>query len=235
MKKVALLLGLICSFNSFSQDPLLFETDWFLAQLTIDGTAIEIPNNTEVGIIPTYFMDFEPIDYFESTVCNTFAADVTIGSDQITFNNIVVGLFKCTIAANTAFEFIYFPFFQDHEGVPNDYSISIIDGPETGDQLILNIINPDGDNAEYWNKILSSPENNINELTVFPNPTQEVLSWDSSFGGLVEVRIYSLQGTLVKQLNQVQNSVDVSALSSGIYFIELQEDAVISRSKFIKQ
>jgi len=235
MKKVALLLGLIYSFNSFGQDPFLFENDWFLAQLTVDGTPIDIPNNTEVGIIPTYFMDFKPLDYFESTVCNTFAADVTIGSDQITFNNIVVGLFECTIAANTAFEFIYFPFFQDHEGVPNDYFVSIIDGPETGDQLVLNIINPDGDNAEYWNNKLSAPENSINELTVFPNPTQEILSWNSSFKGPVEVRIYSLQGTLVKQLNQVQNSVDVSALSSGIYFIELKADAVISRSKFIKQ
>jgi hypothetical protein len=235
MKKAALLLGLLCSFNSFSQDPLLFETDWFLAQLTIDGTAIDIPNNTEVGIIPTYFMDFEPLDYFESTVCNTFAADVTIGSDQITFNNIVVGLFECTIAANTAFESVYFPFFQDHEGVPNDYSIFGLLGPETGDQLVLIIANPDGDKAEYWNKILSIPENSINELTVFPNPTQDVLSWDASFKGPVDVRIFSLQGVLIKEGIENQNSVNVSALSAGIYFIELQEGNTKSRAKFIKQ
>ena len=60
----------------------------------------------------------------------------------------------------------------------------------------------------------------VDEICAFPNPTSDIIT----ITGLtepVQVKIYSIQGQLVKSANQVQNTIDVSDLVEGIYILNL--------------
>jgi len=80
--------------------------------------------------------------------------------------------------------------------------------------------------------------NNLSEIdsySLYPNPTKGVLNID-----LLEysqLQIINLTGELVmySQLNSGHNTIDVSNLSSGVYFIKMQnEQGIVSQEKFIK-
>ncbi|MEP2937541.1 MAG: T9SS type A sorting domain-containing protein [Gilvibacter sp.] len=236
MKRFLLLLTLwAIPFISQAQVDFLFENDWFLIELNIDGVNIPIPDNAEVALVPAVFSETSDPDYFETSVCNWLTADILADFEQITFSNIVVSLIECTIAANTGFEFDYFPFFAAHDDAAFDYSISIIDGPETGDYLLLHITNPDGDNATYTNKFLSIPESNLSAIKLYPNPTSDILNWSNPENRSFNVSVYSAQGKLVLSEASVINSIDVAMLPSGLYFLEISDGLNRSQSKFIKR
>lgn len=81
---------------------------------------------------------------------------------------------------------------------------------------------------------------NTDGLTVFPNPTNEVLNieFDSREFEELTVTIYSLNGQkqLETQLiNQGANKLDVSELSEGIYVLEIQDENsnIVSTQKII--
>ena len=58
MKTLLYILLFNISAISFAQDPLLFETNWFLMELTVDNTNIPIPNNSEMDLVTlNLFMD----------------------------------------------------------------------------------------------------------------------------------------------------------------------------------
>jgi len=68
-------------------------------------------------------------------------------------------------------------------------------------------------------------------FTIYPNPVQDILNIESQLQ-IEAVKIYSLQGQLVKE--DATNRVDVSQLTSGLYFIQLSVDGKTVTKKFIK-
>lgn len=83
--------------------------------------------------------------------------------------------------------------------------------------------------------VLSSQDAEINEFTIHPNPTSNVLNINTELSSF-NYSIYSIEGKMVKQgkvkMNQI--SIDISNLTSGIYMIELESEGVKSVQKFIK-
>jgi hypothetical protein len=75
-----------------------------------------------------------------------------------------------------------------------------------------------------------------NELRIYPNPCistiYAVLNNSSAFEKLT---IYDLQARIVKVKLNIEGPTDISELSKGIYFIELQKGKVKYRVKFIKE
>jgi uncharacterized protein (TIGR02145 family) len=70
-----------------------------------------------------------------------------------------------------------------------------------------------------------------NSITIYPNPVKNMLTID----GLVvkDIVIYSVLGKVVlKMINQ--NTIDVSSLSKGVYFIKVSDGINASTKKFIK-
>ncbi len=76
----------------------------------------------------------------------------------------------------------------------------------------------------------------INSIQLFPNPVKSVLNWNSSLN-IDRVRIYNIYGILQFQSNNPDiNSVDLSHLPRGMYFIQLLKgNQVIHTGKFIKE
>ncbi len=80
---------------------------------------------------------------------------------------------------------------------------------------------------------LMTTENKYFEFSVYPNPTTEHLNIASEVA-IDRIAIYSLDGSIVLTTGQTE-SVDVSVLSSGIYFVEVYTSEGKSVQKFIKQ
>ena len=67
---------------------------------------------------------------------------------------------------------------------------------------------------------------------MYPNPSNDVVSIVSE-STIDEVNIYSVQGILIKKVSETEQ-IEVSNLSSGIYFIEVLSENQKSVQKFIK-
>jgi len=71
------------------------------------------------------------------------------------------------------------------------------------------------------------------KVALYPNPVKEVLYFSAS-GKVIKAEIYDLNGRLMKTAAVSNNSVNVSNLSKGVYFIVLKTDKGTVKEKFIK-
>ncbi len=83
--------------------------------------------------------------------------------------------------------------------------------------------------------ILSAPENNLTELTIFPNPVAERLGIESSEKDFESITITDVNGRIVISiLDPDSNEIDVSNLNTGIYFLKIASSEGNTTRKFIK-
>lgn len=84
--------------------------------------------------------------------------------------------------------------------------------------------------------ISSMDENNA--LTLAPNPADDQLIIRSATPlQKVSIRLLNINGKLMQReenLNGTNLTVDVSALSAGVYFVEVMDATTLSRIKFVK-
>jgi len=71
------------------------------------------------------------------------------------------------------------------------------------------------------------------KVALYPNPVKDILYFSAS-GKATQAEIYDLNGRLVKTAAVSNNSVNVSTLSKGVYFIILRTDKGTVKEKFIK-
>ena len=136
----------------------------------------------------------------------------------------------------------------DNDGKPN-----YIDNEDDGDGVLTFMEDYDGDGnpanddtnnngvADYLDQsnILSIDSNSIeNAIKLFPNPVSEMLNIENTTNNNVSnVSIYSISGALVKEINS-QNSIQtipVSDLQTGLYFVKIQVNDEVKNFKFIKK
>jgi hypothetical protein len=69
------------------------------------------------------------------------------------------------------------------------------------------------------------------DIIVFPNPSEGILYFNKPFE-LVE--IYSIEGKLVKSQVDVYETLDVSGLSNGTYWLMIHDGGTVIQTKFVK-
>ncbi|NJM80572.1 MAG: T9SS type A sorting domain-containing protein [Flavobacterium sp.] len=74
----------------------------------------------------------------------------------------------------------------------------------------------------------------IKEINIYPNPAVSILNL-TSVSEKATYNVYSLVGQMVLQGRISNSSIDVSALPSGNYLIEIYDEENITRKQFIKQ
>lgn len=75
-------------------------------------------------------------------------------------------------------------------------------------------------------------------ISLYPNPTSEILNIENPTGGLItNAAIYSISGAMVKEVKSINSieSIPVSELQSGLYFVKLLVDDEVKNYKFIKK
>lgn len=75
----------------------------------------------------------------------------------------------------------------------------------------------------------------IASITIYPNPTEEVLFFSSDVSGANVSVINSEGGATVSSQTVSNNSIDVSNLRSGIYLISLEKNGIKTVRRFIKK
>lgn len=98
-------------------------------------------------------------------------------------------------------------------------------GTDKGLAILANPIFPAGLNNNSKEPIVS----------IFPNPANKKISIQGVDESLVnEIYIYSQVGKLIKS-EKFENEIDISALSSGTYFLEISNNKYRTISRFIKK
>jgi pectate lyase len=86
-----------------------------------------------------------------------------------------------------------------------------------------------------FNSSLGLDTNNINShLIIYPNPVSAILNLEYH-SEIEKIAIYSITGTLVKEIKGNERSIDISNLSNGSYFITIQSNKGVINKHFIKQ
>jgi hypothetical protein len=136
----------------------------------------------------------------------------------------------------------------DNDGKPN-----YLDNDDDGDGVLTFMEDYNGDGnpanddtngngiADYLDpsNILATDSNSFeNTIKLFPNPASDVLNIENTTNSNVStVSIYSISGALVKQINSENSiqSISVSELQTGLYFVKVQVNDEVKNFKFIKK
>jgi hypothetical protein len=80
-----------------------------------------------------------------------------------------------------------------------------------------------------------APLEKIENLTVYPNPTEDTLFFTPEVSGANVRVINSQDGATVSQQKANNNSIDVAGLKSGIYLISVEKDGIKTVRRFVKK
>ncbi|NVK28058.1 MAG: Ig-like domain-containing protein [Flavobacteriia bacterium] len=84
------------------------------------------------------------------------------------------------------------------------------------------------------NQSIGIDEQNLNALNIYPNPATDFVNIEVE-GEINSVSIYTLEGRLVMQSNEVENGVSVNNLTAGVYILRAEVNGTAVESRFIKK
>ena len=243
MKYFATFVLFLVFINSKAQvQEILTQNEWYLYSLNVDGQELFPPVNSEMPSVTLDFIDFNSDIIFESHACNTGNGVVIIDEDDYTFsfvNGVGFTLFLCDLEENNVFDSDYSEFFYSNEENPFNIGIEFIDDPYATEELFrLDINSANGNNASYFNWILSNEEFSASTFKLVPNPVSDRFYISSSLNEKMLILIYDISGKEIFSKNDFTSneSVNIGDLKAGFYFVSISdEQGNISIEKLIKK
>jgi hypothetical protein len=172
---------------------------------------------------------YKPVLSGNKIYMSSFPSYFDILADTFIYNQTYPDLFPVNFDENSQTMFLY---------QPQNLKISYFYNNSFGNSIAIpSYLNK----TAYFNEGGSgifNPEKSSDALSVFPNPAAKELNIELLKEEFVkEIRIYSLNGIhftkpLMQSLRQVK--MDITQLAEGYYFIEVQLENQIIKSKFIK-
>ena len=224
------------NYAKYSNAPIPFHLfdDWELEKLVISGVEYPVPVNGE-AFNPSFFFtetDDPSIGTFTGdSGCNDFDGTITYdtANSELTITSRNIGANSCVEPQNNDYELLYTDFLFD--GIPSTFSHST--SVDFG--LLLELTKSNGDKAYFRRDYnLSNPDVSKNSFSLYPNPTKDLLNISSDGISIERISIYSFSGQLLLTKNEETNLVNVSGLSSGIYFLEITTENGNAIKKFVK-
>ena len=176
---------------SYASEPSINNSLWFTFQG--DGDAYRI-RTVQCGDIANYFEDTQAVLYTGEDCDNL--TSVLCNDDQPGFGNFEV-VFETETVIDSTYQLMI-------DGYFGYISLGLSEG-----EFCLEVTRLSG---------TSTKDIQVEEMTLFPNPTTGVLYIDQP--GLETVEVYNDQGQLVFSQNQVGREIDISHLPAGMYFIK---------------
>ncbi len=230
MKKLLLtLFVLLFSLQSFGQNGALYGI-WYLINYEIDGEYIQV-SDVSPHISP-YMIIGGDTDFSGDAACNDYSG--TFGYDGVNDLLIVESfdstLNVCEYQAHNEFELDYFNFLA----IGTTFFYGIIHGTDGLYYLELTIA--PGLALHFRNYPLLSVEDRLEEIFIIhPNPVSDILYFSSEGISIENLSVYAISGQQMMSQSGNTNSIDVSALSEGIYFLEIRSENRRQILKFIKE
>lgn len=86
------------------------------------------------------------------------------------------------------------------------------------------------------NPCLDITNEETQNISIYPNPTEDVFFIKSSTGNMYSMTIIDMHGkTVIANTVSDSDMIDISTLSSGVYIVELKSNDVIYRARMIKK
>ncbi|MFT4850164.1 MAG: heat shock protein HslJ [Sediminicola sp.] len=228
MKNILLLLiSLFYGLQSFAQDPELYKT-WYLREVFNDLNTVVV-QNISPPINPILTIS-ETLSFNGEAACNTFSGTMSfdIATNRLEMLSFIKTNNTCNEPAHVNFETEFFPFFE----IGNSFQAFVSN--ETNGQQTLATIGPWYPHLVLKNYVLNVAKKDKLVIAVYPNPVADILFINPEGSTIDNINIYSLQGKLVLSENYALETIDVSDLSEGLYFIEISSSEGKSIQKFVK-
>jgi len=75
-----------------------------------------------------------------------------------------------------------------------------------------------------------------NDLLVYPTPGRNYIQFKwKNLSAIEKLTVYDINGIMVKEYRNLISTIDISALSTGVYFVELINGKESIRTKFVKE
>jgi hypothetical protein len=216
MKALLYILIFHISAISFAQDPRLFENEWYLNKVILDGIDYPSPHNTEIEYVT---LRIRPEPYgFDTAICDILdASDVEITNTDIVTSEIVfLPDEPCYIQENNDYQSLYFGFFYVIDPSTQKYQFTYVI-EEVEDHLQLTLMNDEGNESIYGDQLLEVPNNNLVEIVLYPNPVKDILTIQSP-DVIDQVALYNILGKKLLSVARNFQQIDVTFLPEGIYF-----------------
>lgn len=233
MKILLLILLSAFTFQGLAQDPdpELFQT-WYLFKIEIKWSNGVLISEIEPSISPWLTIN-ESLGFNGFGACNEFSGNFEYipASNEFDPINYTESLFDCETEFHDALEDEYFGYFKWPGELLSYFFYTDSDGIE---HLVLSKGSP-GFELNFVNTQLSVNEFFKNEIKIHPNPATKILTVSTENNPIEKLAVYSVSGRKVLEQNTAENSIDVSGLQNGIYFLEITSSEGKSVRKFIKQ
>jgi len=230
MKKTILLLLIsLFSFQSYAQNPDLYRT-WYV-RFVLSSDLNDPYEVSEISPpIQPFITILEDLSFTGEGACNTFNGVYVyeyLGYDTLSaLNNFNETNEDCDFQIHNSFETHFFGFIGEEFW----YEIT-----QENDGLTLAAGNMFMGYAIFKEFPLSVSDNNLSDITIYPNPVSNKLYITSENSVLNKITVFSATGKLIlEQSNNQDQTIDVSTLEKGIYFIELLSEKGKTTKKFIK-
>jgi hypothetical protein len=229
VKHFLLTISIICSINCLAQEPNpdLFQTWYLHSVLVSDGSEpTYIVSDIEPNITPTLTI-MEDLTFSGIGACNTFNGTFNLLSSNILeTDQFSYSTDDCGVEIHNNFENAYFDFIQLLSG----YSITSVDNG-----LILIIETPIFGSASFRNYQLSITEKELQQIKIYPNPSNSIIYLKSYNNPIIKIQIFNLMGRRIKRIKNNFESINISDLSKGIYIMKIDTEYGSINKKIIKE
>jgi hypothetical protein len=231
MKKLLLLFTILVNAQSMAQDPAVFGT-WDLYRIEIKFSSGVMISDIDPPISPTLTIS-ENLEFEGFGACNTFSGSfIYINNDRFEPMNYLETTEDCDTNFHDAIEDEYFGYFSLPS--PPYLFYNEFTGSDGLSHLILSRGAP-GFQLEFIRSELSVNAVKEVNFTIHPNPVSETLFITSEKNTIESISIYSITGQHLLNTKVESNSVDVSHLADGLYFMEVTSAKGKRIQQFIKQ
>jgi hypothetical protein len=234
----------------FGDDP-PFQTHWYLAGMYVNWVPVQIPYSIAQQTSITFLKDGS----FHSQICGEIVSKAAFINDDgggsfgsgefyILCEELTFTPGNCQNTTITDIEQHYYNFLQNlANGNIAVYQRGHADFADfCGSIEIIELYDPAPNTYVYFVDCLEplsiNTFNQQSSLIIYPNPTNDSLTIHTSFCNSCSVKIYSSNGKLLysESLKSSQEIIDVKQLSSGIYFIGVENELGIKQTeKFVKK
>ncbi|MBC8756085.1 T9SS type A sorting domain-containing protein [Kordia sp. YSTF-M3] len=246
MKKITLsICAFICFHFGFAQQDLIGDGNiWTLHYMVINGTTINVtqPHPSNPSYHPgIQFFESSPnyYDFYANAgdinVAFNASQSLSFGSGTFTVQFPGVTLGSCS--TNCALESQYLGLIiTGSSSPPRTFDYQIIDEGNGHKTLIIDT--PEGNRAVHGNFVLSLEKFQKKSIVMYPNPVKKKLYFDFKGFSVEKIDVLSVVGSRIfeTKISHQDNSLDLSFLSPGIYFIKTTyKDGDTNVSRFIKE
>jgi hypothetical protein len=229
--KNLLLLGLLVFFGTqlLAQNPDILGTWYVYKYSTAFSGEKPLPQTTpQISPFITFIDSPNPDNMLGDTGCNTFTASISYNQNEsYTIDALSITQETCNDPVAEDFTDVF------HEFIGEGNEATYLFFTENGEQKLL--LNGMLESELYLQREpLSVSEFSANTFKVYPNPASEKLFVTSENISIDKIAVFSITGKKVLDIKSVNDFIDVSKLSKGMYFLEISSGDEKSVQKFIK-